>query len=193
MKWIALFIVCFALLFSCSKKTSPSSPPPEKSEIEKAPIGNMKVSSVDLYHHDPRPTISEARKPTLWLHAEKFAVIDENTWKVEDVRAVIYDVQSGTESITISAKEGVFEKMSKASLTGNVEAQMRNILFRTDGIEWTNRTETEPARIWTHGKIAVQGTDLNLDAGSLLINPETKEFELEEVSGQIPLILRNTT
>ncbi len=193
MKWIALFIVCFALLFSCGKKTSTSSTPPEINEIKKQSIDNMNVSSVDLYHHDPRPTIGEARKPTLWLHAENFAVIDENTWKVKDIRAVIYDVQSGTESITISAKEGVFEKMSKASLTGNVEAQMKDITFKTDGIEWSNRTETEPARIWTHGKIAVQGTDLNLDAGSLFINPETKEFELEEVSGQVPLILRNTT
>ncbi len=193
MKWLALIIVCFALLLSCGKKTSTPSAPTEKNEIKKSPIDNMNVSSVDLYHHDPRPTIGEARKPTLWLHAEKFAVIDENTWKVEDVRAVIYDVQSGTESITISAKEGVFEKMSKASLTGNVQAQMKDILFKTDGIEWSNRTETEPARIWTHGKIAVQGTDLNLDAGSLFINPETKVFELEEVSGQVPLSLRNTS
>lgn len=193
MKWIVLLIVFSALLFSCGKKTSSPIAPSEIPEIKKQSIDNMNVSSVDLYHHDPRPTMGEARKPTLWLHAEKFSVINENMWKVEDVHAVIYDVQSGTENIKISAKEGVFEKMNKASLTGNVEAQMNDIKFNTDGIEWSNRTETEPARIWTHGKIAVQGTDLLLHADSLIINPETKEFELEEVSGQVPLILRNTT
>jgi len=193
MRWIAVFIICIILLFSCGKKPSATTPPPETTVPQHPSKDNMNVFSVDLYHHDPRPTIGEARKPTLWLHAEKFAVIDENTWKVEDVHAVIYDVQSGTEHIKISAKEGVFEKMNKASLKGNVEAQMNDIIFNTDGIEWSNRTETEPARIWTHGKIAVQGTDLHLDAGNLIIYPETKEFELEEVSGQVPLILRNTT
>ncbi len=192
MRWIVVFIICIILLFSCGKKPPATTPPPETTVPQHQSIDNMNVSSVDLYHHDPRPTMGKARKPTLWLHAEKFAVIDENTWKVEDVHAVIYDVQSGTEHIKISAKEGVFEKMNNASLKGNVEAQMNDITFNTDGIEWSNRTETEPARIWTHGKIAVQGTDLHLDAENLLIYPETKEFELEEVSGQVPLILRNT-
>lgn len=193
MRWIAVFIICTVFLFSCGKKPNATTPPPETTVPRNQPIDNMNVSSVDLYHHDPRPTMGEARKPTLWLHAEKFAVIDENTWKVEDVHAVIYDVQSGTEHIKISAKEGIFEKMNKASLNGNVEAQMNDITFNTDGIEWSNRTETDPARIWTHGKIAVQGTDLHLNAENLLIYPETKEFELEEVSGQVPLLLRNTT
>ncbi|MGC8737302.1 MAG: hypothetical protein ACP5UA_01500 [Candidatus Hydrogenedens sp.] len=190
---MTVFTICTLLLFSCGKKNSTTLPTAETTPPQKQSIDDMNVSSVDLYHHDPRPTIGEARKPTLWLHAEKFAVIDENTWKVEDVHAVIYDIQSGKEHIKISAREGVFEKMNKASLVGNVEAQMDNILFNTDGIEWSNRTETEPARIWTHGKIAVQGTDLHLDAENLIIYPDTKEFELEEVSGQVPLILRNTT
>ncbi len=193
MKWIVIFITSITLLFSCGKKNAPASTTSDTPIVNKQSIENMNVSSVDLYHHDPRPTIGEARKPTLWLHAEKFAVIDENTWKVEDVHAVIYDVQSGTEHIKISANEGLFEKMNKASLTGNVEAQMSDITFNTNGIEWKNRSDKEQAQIWTHGKIVVQGTDLHLNAESLRIYPETKEFELEDVSGQVPLILRNTT
>ncbi len=194
MKWFPVLIACIVLIASCGKTSTPSQPTPtENNTIKKPSLENMNVSSVDLYHHDPRPTIGEARKPTLWLHAEKFAVIDENNWKVEDVHAVIYDVQSGTEQVKISAQEGIFEKMSKASLTGNVEAQMNDIKFNTDGIEWNNRTETDPARIWTYGKILVQGIDLNLNASSLLIYPETKEFELTDVSGEVPLILRNTS
>ncbi len=193
MKWIAVIIISVSLLFSCSKKPSTPATPSETPSANTNSLESMNVSSVDLYHHDPRPTFGETRKPTLWLHAEKFAVIDDNTWKVEDVHAVIYDDQSETENIKLSAKEGVFEKMSKASLSGNVEAQMSDITFKTESIEWNNRTETEPARIWTHGKIELQGTDVHLNASSLLIYPESKEFELEEVSGQLPLVLRNAT
>jgi hypothetical protein len=72
---------------------------------------------------------------------------------------------SETENIKLSAKEGVFEKMSKASFIWKCrDLKMSDITFKTESIEWNNRTETEPARIWTHGKIELQGTDVHLNA-----------------------------
>ncbi|HOK09969.1 MAG TPA: LPS export ABC transporter periplasmic protein LptC [Candidatus Hydrogenedens sp.] len=191
MKWLHILLSCLLLLCSCSKK--PSAPTTENTNPAKTSLESMDVTGVDLYHHDPRPTFGEARKPTLWLHAEKFSVIDENTWKVENIRATIYDTQSGKEHIKISAKEGIFEKMKSASLKGDVEAQMTDITFTTDAIEWKNRTETEPAKIHTQGHVELNGTDIHLLASSLIINADTKEFELEEVSGEVPLVLRNPT
>lgn len=155
-------------------------------------LERMNVSGVDLYHHDPKPTFGGARKPTLWLHAKQFSVIDENTWDVADVQAVVYDIRTGAERIRLSANRGFFDKERGASLTGNVKAEMERIEFRTNSIEWMNATETEPSRVWTKGEVELEGEELYLRARSLVIYPDSREFELNDVTGQAPLSLKGT-
>ncbi|GEM_PF-1499847 len=195
---LLILVLLFFALSSCFN--SPKKPADNKNvqSSEESPIEgeisptSMTVSSVDLYHHDPSPTFGEVKKPTLWLHAEKFQIIDENNWKIEDIKAVIYDTRSGEERIRILAESGTFDKMKSASLSGKVHAEMEDISFETESLLWTNKTETEPAKITTGGKVSLKGNDISLTCSSLLIYPEDKTFELTEVSGILPLMLRKT-
>ncbi len=161
-------------------------------QSERSNLQSTTISAVDLYHHDPSPTFGELKKPTIWLHADKFQIIDENNWKVESIKAVIYDTKTGSERIRVFADSGTFVKMKTASLSGKVHAEMDEIEFDTEYLLWTNKTETEPAKITTDRKVSLVGKNISLTCSSLIIYPEEKNFELTEVSGIVPLVLRTT-
>ncbi|MCX8065301.1 MAG: hypothetical protein N3G21_09045 [Candidatus Hydrogenedentes bacterium] len=184
------------LLSSCSnwKKSSTYQPPESSGKVSEGEqaLTSMTVSAVDLYHHDPNPTLGEVKKPTIWLHAEKFHIIDDNNWKIEDITAVIYDTKDGVERVRISAESGTFDKMRSASLSGKIHAEMEGISFQTDSLLWTNKTEAEPAKITSGGKVSVEGDGISLTCSSLVIYPDAKTFELTDVSGVAPLVLRET-
>lgn len=194
---IALFLTSLALcsLISCFSSQKSDSKPPQNVETtieDKEPSSSMTVSAVDLYHHDPNPTFGDVKKPTIWLHAEKFQIVDENNWKIEDIRAVIYDTRSGEERVRILAGNGTFDKMRSATLSGKVHAEMGGISFETESIIWTNKTEMEPAKITSTDKVILTGEGISLTCSSLVIYPDDRTFELTEVSGVAPLILKET-
>lgn len=213
----SILIIMFMFLVSLSSCFSPQQSTPDQSALSnlsnrsdqsdqnnqfsqssrsnqfgRSNLQSMTISAVDLYHHDPSPTFGELKKPTIWLHADRFQVIDENNWKIESIKAVIYDTRTGSERIRISADSGTFDKMRTASLSGKVHAEMDEIGFDTDHLLWTNKTETEPAKITTDSKVSLVGKNISLSCSSLIIYPEEKYFELTEVSGIVPLILRET-
>ena len=144
------------------------------------------MQGIDLYLHDTAPTPGGARKPTFWVHAEQFSMLEDNVWRFDHARAVIYGDDAQQEAITLEADRGRFEEDRGALLEGSVKAYVNDMLMELSDIEWVNpQNEDEEGIARSDHPLHVESPTMQLNAGSLRLYPEQNQFVLTEVTGQV--------
>ncbi len=184
MKYILSGIVICIAAAGCGD--GPAPPPAYAPVPRDAPEDVLTMSGIDLYLHDMRPTAGVARKPTFWLHTEKFSVLDENIWAFEDARAIIYgEGEEDRQDIILEAREGRFEEGKSAYLKGGVKALMGSLRIELADIEWQNPDAETPGEARSDNPVKVLDSHVQLEAAGVRIYPQRKEFMLTGVAGTI--------
>ncbi|MCC6143982.1 MAG: LPS export ABC transporter periplasmic protein LptC [Candidatus Hydrogenedentes bacterium] len=175
-------------LAACGKSIAPQPPSqedePVSASMAEEPEDLLKMTDINLYLHDPRPTDGAPRKPTLWIRADDFTVAEGDLWRFHNAQATIYG-ENEADSIRLEADQGVFEEDVKATLTGAVRAQVGDMHMQMQDIEYTNPQEETPAMARTDGPVTVASPTLDLKASSMRFYPDSKTYELTDVSGTI--------
>jgi hypothetical protein len=181
----ALAGLCFVFLAAgCGPGTPPPQAPPPANEAPA--VEGLTMQGIDLYLHDASPTPGAPRKPTFWVHAEQFSMLENGVWRFEQARAVVYGDDAQEEAITLEAERGRFEADRGALLEGGVKAFVQDMRMDLSDIEWINpQNEDEEGVARSDQPLLVDSPSMQLKAGSLRLYPEQKQFVLTEVSGQV--------
>jgi len=182
-RWLHRAAVALALT-GCGNTYVPSPPPADPGGGPGEPA-DMIMNDINLYLHDTRPTAGAVRKPTLWVHANSFTMPEDNIWALEDARAVIYGTDQGEEEIILEAKRGRFEQGTSAYLNDGVKAYVGDMTIELSDIEWRNPEENRPGEARSNNPVKVSDPNLQLEASSVRLDPDSKEFELTNVAGII--------
>jgi hypothetical protein len=172
----------------CTKQPAPA-PAPAVAPAEEGEQSMGTMSNVNLYLHDMSPTAGEAKKPTFHLHTDEGRQIDENTWMFQNADAVIYNKKpKGPEDeklVELWAKEGRFEEGKSAYMKGGVKAVMGTMTIELQDIEWQNPDKDKPGEARSDNPVTVIDPQMELQAKSLRIYPDTKEIEFTMVTGTV--------
>lgn len=186
MKHMVYAILIVLAAAGCGDGAAPPPQPVYTPAPSDTPEDMLIMSGIDLYLHDMRPTAGLARKPTFWLHTEKFSVLDENIWAFEDARAIIYgEGGEDRQDIILEAKEGRFEEGKSALLKGGVKAHMGTLRIELADIEWQNPVADTPGEARSDNPVTVVDSHVQLEAAGVRIYPQRKEFILTGVAGTI--------
>lgn len=180
----------FALtLAACGGAPAPAGMEPG---ADPAPIGEMqepgetllRMSEINLYLHDPRPTDGTPRKPAMWIRAEEFQLTEDDVWRFRNAQATIHS-EDEADPIHVEAEAGSFEEDERARLTGNVRARVSDMALRMESFTYENPREDAPGVAWTEEPVRVASPALALEASGMRFYPDTKRYELTEVRGSI--------
>lgn len=184
--------ICVAVLalacIGCGREAAPPPPvPAEDAEpIATAPQEAVSMSGINLFMHDARPTAGATRKPTFSVHADYFAMLDDQVWSFENARAAIYGQDAQQEEVRLQAARGRFEEDRGAFLEGGVSAFVGDMTMELANIEWINpREEGEEGVARSDNELRVNSPSLQLHASSLRLYPESKRFVLTNVEGMV--------
>ncbi len=175
-------------LAGCTQPQAPSTPElPSASEEGEA--NTAVIDDIHLYLHDTRPTGGQALKPTLHLQAKQGTQVNESTWSFNNAYAIIYDKSRNDEEqgklIEIWAQEGRFEEGKSAYLKGSVKAVLGDMTIELSDIEWQNPDKDKPGEARSDSPVKLSSPQMQLQANSLRIYPDNKEFELVGVTGSV--------
>jgi len=171
--------------FGCGQGIAPPSPETATPAVGRTD-GAVSMSGINLFLHDARPTAGAARKPTFWVHAEYFTMLDDQVWSFENAQAAIYGRTPEEKQITLEAARGRFQEDSGALLDGGVTAYVGEMTLDLADIEWINpRQEGEEGIARSDSPLRVSSNKLQLRASSLRLYPESDKFVLTNVSGLV--------
>ncbi|HPO12055.1 MAG TPA: LPS export ABC transporter periplasmic protein LptC [Candidatus Hydrogenedentes bacterium] len=148
-------------------------------------MGQTEVRDIDFYLHRTDPTGGMAQKPTLWVHAQEASMADESTYAFKNAHAVIYGKDETQEVIKIDAQEGRFEEGKSAFLSGQVKAVVGTMTIELSDIQWQNPDKDKPGEARSDNPVKVTDPQLELQAASVRLYPDKKEFELTGVTGLV--------
>lgn len=182
----------FGVLLGCGGPEAPNTPVEtapetavETAETEPASEA-ITMNGINLYLHDARPTAGLTQKPTFWVHADFFTVLDDQVWSFEQARAVVYGQNTQEEAIALEAARGRFEEDRGAMLEGSVTARVGDMLMQMSDIAYVNpKAEGEEGLAHTENPLSVQSPTLDLKASSLRLLPESRKFVLTNVVGTL--------
>ena len=180
-------VALLAVSAGCGREAPPPEPvsgPP--ASIVDAPQEAVSMSGINLFMHDARPTAGATRKPTFSVHADFFAMLDDQVWSFENARASIYGQSPEQEEIRLQAARGRFEEDRGALLEGGVTAYVGDMTLELGDIEWINpRSEGEEGIARSDNDLRVNSPSLQLHASSVRLYPESKRFVLTNVEGVV--------
>lgn len=193
MKYAASILAgTFLLTIGCS---APTPPPPLKAPDDTtttAPAdpyaqgdNALVMSGINLYMHRSHQLEGVAQKPQFWVHANQFSIQGANQYIFEDARAVIYGSSEEEESIVIEAKRGQFEQDKRASLQEDVLVKAGTMNLKLIDIDWEKPEDDTAGIAKSDNKVVIDDPNLQLEAGSLRLYPDTKKFELTQVTGMV--------
>jgi len=186
-------LLIFLGLTSCGPHPSHRVPHPDTARVEAqdpATDNAIVMSNVDLYMHEINQTLGQPRKPTFWVHADEVSLTQEESgaetageWAFVRARAVIYASHPDDEDMTFEAARGRFRDEDRALLEGDVRARLGTMEISLDDVEWVNADQ----EAHTDKPVQIVDRDTKLDAASLHLYPEKREFVLTGVDGVIRL------
>ena len=178
-------LLLLSLLADCGKSLAPKPPEPKPNAQPGLPASDNPVTmtGINLYLHDTRPTDGAPRKPTLWVQADEFSLMQDDVWAFAKARAVIYGRDDESENITIEANRGEFKEGERAYMSNGVVAHVGTITLDMQDMEWVN--EKREAR--TDNPIHLVDGKTRLDAASARLLPDERMFILTKVKGVIQL------
>ncbi len=185
MRAIALAAMPAALLCLLAAQGCSHPAPPPEAEPDPAPEV-MTMSGVDLYLHKAGPTQGRMENPTFWVHAEHYELTGEedDVHAFREARAVVYGDAQNEKVIVFTAERGRMVEGQSAYLSGTVVAQMGNMTMHLADVHWENPDATEEGGLaYSEAPLTVTSPALDLRASSLRVHPETREFELTDVTG----------
>ena len=171
------------LLLGCGQVLAPE--PPQRPASAREVLGvdqdrlSMEAKSVDLRLFDSRPTDGEARKPTLWIHADTFRIEEQNISSFQKARAVIYGKDRDDAEITLDAGSGRFQESKMAYLKDGVNVKIGNMYLQLEDFEWIN--DDRLGR--TDRPVTVTSEDLHLTASSMRLYPDERRIQMTGVAG----------
>ncbi|HDP34470.1 MAG TPA: hypothetical protein ENN29_05105 [Candidatus Hydrogenedentes bacterium] len=182
----AIMLSVFAALAGCGGPApQPAPEEPETIVAQRKDVDDaMTMQGIDLYMHKSAPREGVSGKPELWVRAESLTIGDDNTYYFENARAVIYGKED-TEEVIIEAQRGGFEQDARAALEGNVRMTAGTLRMLLSDIEWTRPDDGTLGAARSDSPVIIDDPDLQLNAASLRLYPDTREFELTEVSGVV--------
>ncbi len=184
----------FALaLLAAGCSPAPTAPPPETgtsadqappSDPLAAPDDALVMTGINLYMHGARQAEGVARKPEFWIHAETFSMAGEDRYLFENARAVVYD-DGDAESMVIESRRGQFEQEKRAVLEEGVVVRAGTMTLNLSSVVWERPEEGAPGEARSDGPVSVDDPGFKLEARGLRLYPDTKAFELDNVTGFI--------
>lgn len=171
---------CVLLLAGCGQAYAPKPAAPAQETLGvDANRMSMEARGVDLRLFDSRPTDGEARKPTLWLHADAFTLEEQNISSFQKARAMIYGRDAENSEITLDAGSGRFQEGKMAYLKDGVSVHIKDLAIQLEDFEWVN--EERVGR--TEHPVTVTSDALNLTASSMRLYPDKRQIQLTGASG----------
>ncbi len=143
----------------------------------------MQMKGINLYMHRGVPVDGAPGKPELWVQAESFSVEDNQIYSFEKAHAVIYTREQ--EEIKLEAQRGRFEQDKSAVLQGEVRLNAGALTMLLSDIHWQHGGERDAGMASTDNPVIIDDADLQLNAAGLRLYPDTRLFELVNVSGVI--------
>ena len=182
---ISILIIVITSILGCSDSVPP---PPQASdeaqETQEEANTSMTMQGIDLYMHKPELGNQDAGKPELWVRAESLTIGEENIYHFEHARAVIYG-RDASEEVTINAKRGFFEQDARAMLEGDVTLEAGTLHMLLRDIQWVRPEDGTTGAAFSDNPVIIDDPDLQLNASSLRLYPDTQQFELDNVTGMV--------
>ncbi|MFP4502751.1 MAG: hypothetical protein ACLFTT_17295 [Candidatus Hydrogenedentota bacterium] len=179
----------------CEGRIAPESPPAPHAERPgetQDAGGAMSMQGINLYLHEAKPSAGAPRNPTFRLHAERFAMLEDDVWSVQNAQALLYGDAPDDEAVTIEAARGRFEEAWGATLEGGVTAYVNDIVIKLQNLEWVNpQQENEQGVARSDKPLTLDGPTATLEAASIRLYPDARRFVLTDVSGRIHLDRRS--
>ena len=176
--------LCCLLAVACRGPAPP--PPVPAEEPEAGPVAAedaMQMTGINLYMHRRIPLDGAPGKPELWVRADSFSIEDQQTYSFENASAVIYGRE---EEITLEAQRGQFEQDKSAVLEGEVRLAAGTLRMLLTDIQWHRGDEEEAGGVVETGNpVIIDDPDLQLNAAGMRLYPDTRVYELTEVSGVV--------
>ncbi len=164
-------------------------PEPASPVAEQSGLDAMTMQGIDLYMHRSAPREGVPGRPELWVRADSLTIGERNTYLFENARAVIYG-RDDTEEVIIQALRGDFEQDARAILEGDVHLTAGTLQMRLSDIEWTRPDDGSVGAAHSDSPVIIDDPDLQLNAAGLRLYPDTREFELTDVSGVVRFVER---
>lgn len=152
----------------------------------KAAVGaGMEMTGIDLYVHRKNPLTGVPQFPKLWIHADRFTLLDSQTYAFESAQAVIYGDREDNQVILMEAGRGVFEQDRRAELSGGVVLTTDALTLRTEAAVWERQNAPDSEQVRVDTPVAIEDPHVVLAAGAARLYPELKTFELRDARGTI--------
>ncbi len=143
------------------------------------------MRGVEMYMHEIAPTPGLPKSPSFRVRADTFTLLDEadGVWAFEDAEAVIYGAEETDPDIVVTADAGRLEEERAAWLEGNVVAVIDTMTIRLADLDWRNPREGVEGVAQSNAPLVVDDPSIQVEAGSIRLYPDSKTFELGEVTG----------
>lgn len=176
----------------CSPAPPPAAPAGTREADAAAPAADplapaedaLVMTGINLYMHRARQAEGVARKPEFWIHAETFSMAGEERYLFENARAVVYD-DKDAESMVIESRRGQFEQEKRAVLEEGVVVRAGAMTLNLSSVVWERPEEGAPGGARSDGPVSVDDPKFKLEANGLRLYPDSKAFELDNVTGFI--------
>jgi hypothetical protein len=188
-----LLPVVLAALAGCSNPSAPpaatetpaANAPAAAADPYAQPDSALQMSEINLYMHRSKQMEGVAQKPEFWVHATSFTMQGQNAYAFQNARAVVYSDQEGREDVVIDAKRGTFEQDRRAVLQDDVKVKAGMLLLGLSDITWEKPEDGGPGVARSDNRVTINDPSLQLEAASLRLYPDSKLFELTEVTGTV--------
>lgn len=185
----------FILIFLAVSACRGPAPSPASMDVEGEPVAAaaapepasdteaMQMKGINLYMHRRVSVDGAPGKPELWVRADSFSIEEGQTYTFDKAHAVIYSRDDG--EITLDANRGRFEQDKSAVLEGDVRLVAGNLKMILNDIQWQRGEEDASGTAVTNSPVIIDDPDLQLNAAGMQLYPDTRTFELENVSGVV--------
>jgi hypothetical protein len=195
---LILPVLLAPMLYGCGGATPPREgavPDAAEAPTETEGGDSMTLSETQLYLYDTRPGAGVARLPLVVIQAGNLRLGSEsgvlgsggNRMTFEDARATIRSANDEDDAFVFEAKRGYYIEGERAYLEGGVHARSGDMSIELEDIDITPPTEHTAGLASTEHPVVLSSPMMQMNAQSMRLDPETKEFELVNAVGEIQL------
>jgi hypothetical protein len=156
---------------------APAAPPPAAAQSD------LTMRGIKLFLYDSAIPGVE-RKPVLMVEADTFTQDAEATWRFEQARAIMFNRNTGEEEMSFVAARGMLKEDERAALSGGVTGRAGSMTMHLGDITWESGKEGGPGVARSGQPLRIEGTEVNLEAASVEVQPEQQVLILSEVRGE---------
>ncbi len=145
---------------------------------------DITMEGINLYMHRPDNHEGVPSRPELWVQAESFSIGDDKVYAFKEAAAVLYG-KDETEEIRLHANQGIFKQDHFAKMDGDIRMTAGAMKIFLLDLQWDRSEEDAAGVVHSDQPVIIDDPDLQLNASSLRLVPDTKIFEMDNVSGVV--------